>query len=128
MAFKQASWSQFKQSAVHPHRLTPARMAQIRAWQALGAEARRGRRTAVPHPAGKHKPPRSGNGVVGAYGKATAWGVQKLVMPVGVSTAARFARRQSRAPIAAAKNQVPGYNVVQPIKATARPRTSLKRR
>jgi hypothetical protein len=67
-------------SSLHPHRLSAARIAQLHRWQMLGAQARKGQRTAARdiHHASKARRRR---GVVAPLVKATAWGVSKTVMP-----------------------------------------------
>lgn len=128
-----ANFEQIKQSEVHPHQLTAARLAQIRRWQALGAEARRGRRTAVPHPA-KVRPPGTtslSNVVTQAVaplsaGARAAVTYAKHQIP-GYNTY-RGAKRPQNAPIAIAKNRLPGYNMVQPGKSTLKPPSGRKKR
>ena len=149
------NFSQIRQSSLHPHKLTPKRLEQIKAWQAAGAAARRGRRTAAPvvpqvaqpHPA--KRPAEAAvaavtkrrRGVIGSYGRAAAWGVKNLIIPIGARPVgkvamnalpgyniAQGARRPQQAPISMAKNRVPGNNVIQPLKATVAPRRSIGRK
>lgn len=90
-----------------PYRMTPARLAQIRRFQQMGAAARRGRQTAAKQNYHAKRAARR-KSVIGTYGRATAVGLQKMVAPGGLV-----------APIVGlAKNNVPGYNQYQILKST----------
>ena len=114
----------FKQSAVRPHKLSAKRIAQIEKWRMLGAQARRGKNTAKKTNYHRKRAKR-GTSVTATYGRATAWGVQKMVLPVGVG-----------GPIVSmAKNRLPGYNQLQIVKSSghtatkgAKKRAKAKRR
>lgn len=91
----------------HPHAKTAKRIAQIEKWRLLGAGARRGKHVAARQ--AFHKKRAKGSSVVGTYGKAAAWGIQKQVLPVGIG-----------GPIVSmAKNRLPGYNQLQIVKASS---------
>jgi hypothetical protein len=98
-----------KQSALHPHKLSAARIAQMEKWRMLGAQARRGRHIAKRQTFQSRRAKR-GTSLVGTYAKAAAWGTQKLVLPLGVGGPI----------VAVAKNRIPGYNQAQIAKATTR--------
>jgi hypothetical protein len=98
-----------KQSALHPHRISPKRVAQIEKWRLLGAQARRGQHIAK-RAAFHQKRAKRGTSVAKAYAKSAAWGTQKLVLPIGVGGPL----------VAAAKNRLPGYNQLQIAKASTR--------
>jgi hypothetical protein len=93
-------------SSLHPHRLSAARIAQLHRWQMLGAQARKGQRTAARdiHHASRARGRRA---VIRPLVKAAAWGVSKTALPT-----------QLVAPL------VPGY---QPGERTFNP-PKLKRR
>ena len=106
--------------------LSAKRMAAIQKWRLLGAQARRGRRAVTTQAIrGKNlqarenyhkKRNKRGTGVIGSYGRATAWGVQKMVMPIGIG-----------GPIVAlAKNRIPGYNQYQILKSSGHTATGAK--
>jgi hypothetical protein len=70
-----------------PHKLTPARAAQIHRWQMLGAAAKKGRGKA--QKAGHHSAITKGrNSVTGSYANATKWGITKLIAPTSLITPA----------------------------------------
>jgi hypothetical protein len=103
-----------------PHQLTPKRIAQIQQWRTLGAQARRGRHIA--QRAEFHRKRAKRPSAAKQLTKATAWGLQKMVVPVGIG-----------GPIVAlAKNRVPGYNQFQILKASGHkagsPKQSVARR
>ena len=68
-----------------PHRITPARAAQIHRWQMLGAAARRGQKKAQKS---QHRAVSAKNRkeVASTYASAAKWGVQKLIMPTSLVT------------------------------------------
>lgn len=98
-----------KQSALHPHRISAARVAQIEKWRLLGAQARRGQHIAK-RTAFQNKRAKRGTSVLKGYAKATAWGVQKMVVPIGGGGPL----------VAQAKNRIPGYNAMQISKSSGR--------
>jgi hypothetical protein len=63
-----------------PHKMTAARAAQLQRWQMMGANARKGQRTAQRslHHASKA---RGRKEVVRPIAKAVAWGVSKTALP-----------------------------------------------
>lgn len=97
-----------KQSAVHPHRLSAARIAQMEKWRLLGAQARRGRHTAKRETFHAKRAKRGSPGIGKSYARAAAWGTQKLLLPLGAGGPL----------VALGKNRIPGYNQVQITKAT----------
>jgi len=99
----------FKQSALHPHKISAKRIAQIEKWRLLGANARRGQHTAK-RTAFHNKRAKQGTSVAKAYAKSAAWGTQKLVLPIGVGGPL----------VAMAKNRLPGYNQLQIVKSSTR--------
>jgi len=64
----------------HPHMLSAARIAQLHRWQILGAQARRGQRTAARdiYHANKAKGRKA---ILKPALRAAAWGVSKTVLP-----------------------------------------------
>jgi hypothetical protein len=90
------------------HKMSPARIAQLQRWRQLGAQARRGRHTAQ-RAQFHQKRAKQGRSVSKAVGKSTAWGLQKMVVPVGLGGPV----------VAMAKNRLPGYNQFQIVKSTA---------
>lgn len=96
-----------RQSALHPHRLSAARIAQMEKWRLLGAQARRGQHTAK-RAAFHAKRAKRGTSIGKSYARAAAWGTQKLVLPLGAGGPL----------VALGKNRIPGYNQVQITKAT----------
>jgi hypothetical protein len=91
-----------------PHAMTPARAAQLKRWQMLGANARRGKGKAAKaiHHGQTAKARKS---FVGSYANATKWGISKLILPVG-----------SGALVSLGKNSLPGYNQWQVARSATR--------
>lgn len=99
----------FKQSATHPHKVTAKRIAQIEKWRMLGAQARKGAGVAKKSNYYSSKQKSRNPGIAKTYAKTTAWGIQKMVLPVGIG-----------GPIVSmAKNRLPGYNQVQIVKSSS---------
>jgi hypothetical protein len=98
-----------KQSALHPHNLSAKRIAQIEKWRLMGAQARRGKHVAQ-RETFQRKRAKRGRSVTAALAKTSAWGVQKMVIPVGLGGGVG----------AIAKNRLPGYNQVQIAKSSTR--------
>jgi|SRR3954467_6571494 hypothetical protein len=91
-----------------PHRITPARMAQLERWRQMGAQARRGKHIALKQSYHRKRAKR-GTSVTKTLAKSAAWGTQKMVVPVGLA-----------GPITPIiKNRIPGYNQAQIVKSTA---------
>lgn len=68
-----------------PHKLTPARAAQIHRWQMLGAAARKGQGKAKR--AGHHAvSAKNRKSVAGDYAAAAKWGVAKVLLPTSLVT------------------------------------------
>lgn len=68
-----------------PHKVTPARAAQIQRWQMLGAAARKGQGKAKR--AGHHAQiAKNRKSVVGDYAAAAKWGVAKVLLPTSLVT------------------------------------------
>jgi hypothetical protein len=97
-----------RQSALHPHRLSAARIAQMEKWRLLGAQARRGRHIAKRETFQSKRAKRQTPSIGKSYTRAAAWGTQKLVLPLGLGGPL----------VALGKNRLPGYNQVQIAKAT----------
>jgi hypothetical protein len=97
-----------KQSALHPHRLSAARIAQMEKWRLLGAQARRGQHTAKRETFHAKRAKKGTPSVAKSWGRAAAWGAQKLVLPLGAGGPL----------VALGKNRLPGYNQVQIAKAS----------
>lgn len=85
-----------------PHKITPARAAQIHRWQMMGAAARRGQKKSQrrAHHAVDAKNRKE---VASTYASAAKWGIQKLLMPTSLVTP-----------------YVPGYQVGDKTKAKPR--------
>lgn len=68
-----------------PHKLTPARAAQIHRWQMLGAAARKGQKRASKS-AHHDILAKSRRGVAGSYASVAKWGTTKLLVPTSLVT------------------------------------------